>query len=135
MSGRRSILVVGVGSIGERHLRCFASTGRAGMSFCEVNAGLRQWITDRYQVQRTFDHLDVALAERPDAVVICTPSHLHIAMATAAVRAGAHVLIEKPLSTSLAGIDALQQEVASSRRVASVAYVYRAHPALSAMRD
>lgn len=135
MNEKRSVLIVGVGSIGERHLRCFAATGRAEMSLCEVSGILRETIAERYQVKRAFGSFDAALADKPEVVVICTPAHLHIPMATAAVRAGAHVLIEKPLSTTVGGIDVLQQEVDKFRKIASVAYVYRAHPALIAMRQ
>ena len=39
---RHRVLIVGVGSIGERHLRCFQATGRAEVSFVEINDELRQ---------------------------------------------------------------------------------------------
>ncbi len=134
MSQRKSILIVGVGSIGERHLRCFQSTSRADVSFCELNPALRTTIAERYKVSRSFDDFGRALDEGPDAVVICTPAHLHIEMALAAVRNGIHVFIEKPLSTTLDGIDVLSKEISERKLVAAVAYVYRAHPALTAMR-
>lgn len=135
MSPRKSVLIAGVGSIGERHLRCFLATGRAQVSICELNPALGQKIARQYGVEHTYTSFEDALATRPAAVVICTPAHLHIPMAAAAARAGAHLLIEKPLSTSLDGIEALQQGVAASGLVASVAYVMRAHPALCAMRE
>jgi predicted dehydrogenase len=135
MSSRKFILVVGVGSIGERHLRCFGATGRAELSLCEVNAALRQTVAQRYGTKRVFSRLEEGLAERPDAVVICTPAHLHIPLAMEAARAGANLLIEKPLSTSLEGLTALRQEMARKRLAAAVAYVFRAHPSLAAMRE
>jgi predicted dehydrogenase len=129
------VLVVGLGSIGERHLRCFAATGRARLSLCEVNPDLRRAVAERYGVTDTFADLETALSSSPEVVVICTPAHLHVSMARAAVRVGAHVLIEKPLSTSLDGVGELLEEVERRRIVAAVAYVYRAHPALAALRD
>jgi predicted dehydrogenase len=135
MSRIHQVLVVGVGSIGERHLRCFAATGRASVTLCELNPDLRRTVAERYSVAEVFGDLDAALAAKPEVVVVCTPAHLHTPMALAAVRAGAHVLIEKPLSTTPDGIDELQREVEQRRAVAGVAYVYRAHPALGAMRD
>jgi predicted dehydrogenase len=129
------VLVVGVGSIGERHLRCFAGTGRAHASLCEVNPGLRQAVADRYGVTETFADLGAGLAASPEVAVICTPAHLHVSMALAAVRAGAHVLIEKPLSTGFDGLDELREQEVARRSAIGVAYVYRAHPALAAMRD
>lgn len=135
MSRRTRILIVGVGSIGERHLRCFAATGRAELSLCELNPALREAIARRYEIAHAFDDFDQGLAARPAAVVICTPAHLHIPLAIRTARAGAHLLIEKPLSTQLAGIDQLRQELAAGKLTAAVAYVYRAHPALAAMRE
>jgi predicted dehydrogenase len=135
MTRRSSILIAGVGSIGERHLRCFIASGRADVSFCDVNASLYRRIAEQYAATQSFDSFDSALAAKPDAVVICTPAHLHVSMALAAARAGAHLLIEKPLSTQLDGVAALEQEIVQRQRIAAVAYVYRAHPALAAMRE
>lgn len=129
------VLIIGTGSIGERHLRCFQATGRAALCFVEINAGLRQTIAERYGVSAAFADLDSALAGRPDVAVICTPAHLHVPMAQRLVEAGVHVLIEKPLSTSLEGIDRLQQTIADKQVVAGVAYVYRSHPHLKAIRE
>ena len=129
------VLVVGVGSIGERHVRCFAATGRARVSVCEVNAELRRTVAERYSLAEAFADLDSALAAKPEVVVVCTPAHLHVPMALAAVRAGAHALVEKPLSTRLDGVAELLGEAEVRRIVAGVAYVYRAHPALASMRD
>jgi predicted dehydrogenase len=130
----KSIVIVGAGSIGERHLRCFLAAGRTNVSVCEMNSSLRAAMAERYPVKKTFAAYDDALASRPDAVVICTPAHLHVALAAQAVKHGAHVLIEKPLSTTLAGVVDLQREVADRRSIAAVAYIYRVHPALAAMR-
>ena len=131
----KRVLVVGVGSIGERHLRCFAATGRARVSLCEVNPALRRTVAECYGVAEVYADLDAALAAGPEVVAVCTPAHLHVPMARAAVRAGAHVLVEKPLSTTPDGVDELLDEVERRHVVAAVAYVYRAHPALAAMRD
>ncbi|MFM9960143.1 MAG: Gfo/Idh/MocA family protein [Planctomycetaceae bacterium] len=129
----RKLLVVGVGSIGERHLRCFLTTGRVEAVFVEVNAALRQTISERYNVSG-FASLDEALATQPTAAVVAVPAHLHIEIATQLAERGLHLLIEKPLSTSTAGIERLQQIVRDRGLIAGVAYVYRSHPLLTAMR-
>jgi predicted dehydrogenase len=135
MPDTKEILVIGVGSIGERHLRCFQNTGRANLSLCEVNRELRQRIVEKYGVERAYADLDAALADRHDAAVICAPAHLHIPMATRLAEAGIHLLIEKPLSTSLDGIDCLQQVIRERKIITAVAYVQRAQPTLEAMRQ
>lgn len=128
------VLVVGVGSIGERHLRCFQATGRATLSLCELNADLAGTIAQRYGVPAHAD-LAQALAAGCDAAVIATPAHLHVAQALQIARGGAHLLIEKPLSTRLEQIAELKQAVEQARLKAAVAYVYRAHDGLAAMRQ
>src|SRR5262249_51097583 len=120
MTGRRHrVLVVGVGSIGERHLRCFLSTGRADVNFVEGQPALRQTIADRYGIAKPWESLDQALESPPEVAVICTPAPLHISQATLLAEGGAQLLIEKPLSTTLAGIDELKQVVARRKTVAA----------------
>jgi predicted dehydrogenase len=132
-----NVLIIGVGSIGERHLRCFRATGRAELRFVEINPELRRNIAVRYAVPDTaqFSDLETALQQRPDVAVVCTPAPLHVPLATRLAEAGIHLLIEKPLSTTLAGIDQLRQVVRERRVTAAVAYVYRCHPLLVAMRQ
>jgi predicted dehydrogenase len=131
---RHRILIVGVGSIGERHLRCFLATGRADVEFVEINPQLREAIADRYPAARDHAVLKSALEPSPDAAVIATPAQLHVPIATQLATAGAHLFIEKPLSTSEAGIDELVRIAEANRVRIGVAYVYRSHPILAAMR-
>jgi predicted dehydrogenase len=128
------VLVIGVGSIGERHTRCFQQTGRADVSICEINDGLRTQIADRYSLANAFGKWDEALASDFDAAVICTPAHLHIPMAIEIATRKRHLLIEKPLSINLERVDELKQLVDSSGVAVMVAYVTRVHPALAAMK-
>lgn len=129
------ILVVGVGSIGERHLRCFLRTGRAELAFAEVNETLRGQIAERYTGTAFYPSLEAALEFQPTAAVIATPASLHIPQALRLAESGAHLFIEKPLSTGLVDVDRLQEVVHQKRVVANVGYVYRTHPALEAMRE
>ncbi len=132
----KRVLIVGVGSIGERHLRCFGQTGRCELSFVEVNPTLRATVADRYRVTATYAQLDDALAHASfNVAVVCTPAPWHIPQARQLVARGVDVLIEKPLSTSLDGVESLIAEVEAAGRTAAVAYVYRVHPLLSVVRD
>src|SRR5882672_2920965 len=120
----KHILVVGCGSIGERHLRCLLKTSRATPAVCETNAGLLEKIQKEYQAPG-FSDLQEALASMPFAgAVICTPAQTHIPLALTALRAGAGLLIEKPVSVSLDGVDELRSEAARSKSFVAVAYVY-----------
>ena len=131
----KRILVIGGGSIGERHVRCFQQTGRADVSLCEMREDLRNDVAERYDLSQSFSSLDESLKDATfDAAVICTPAHLHVPMALDLAAAGCGILIEKPLSTSPQGIDRLQETISSARLPVSVAYVLRQHPALQALQ-
>jgi predicted dehydrogenase len=130
---RRRVVVIGAGSIGERHVRCFQATERAEMMLVETREALAGEVSRRYGVPG-FASLEAALSRRPTAAVIATPAPLHVPLATQLVEAGLHVLIEKPLSVSLEGVIRLR-ELATERRLAvGLGYVYRAFPVLAAMR-
>lgn len=132
---RKRILVVGVGSIGERHTRCFLATGRASVAIVDNNERLRADVARRYGDLITFDSVETALQSQHDGAVICTPAHVHLPLAIQFAKAGVSLLIEKPLSTSLAGIPDLLSAVDERSVGVAVAFVLRNHPALSAMRD
>lgn len=129
------VLIVGAGSIGERHLRCFQATGRAEIILVEQNDERCRAVAERYKVGTAINELDQALSERIDAAVIATPAPLHISQATRLARQGIHLLIEKPLSINLDGVEALREVVRARKLTTMVAYVYRSHPLLAAMRQ
>lgn len=130
------VLIVGIGSIGERHARCFQNTGRAAVGIVEVRQELRETVAKQYSIQHVYTSLDEALADRQwSSVVICTPASSHIALAHQCLKQGIATLIEKPLAVSLRDAQSLLQVAASSDVSIGVAYVYRAHPAMAAMRQ
>ncbi|HEY2574609.1 MAG TPA: Gfo/Idh/MocA family oxidoreductase [Verrucomicrobiaceae bacterium] len=130
-----SILIVGCGSIGERHLRCFQKTGRCRVSVCDANAALLQRVAADYSAA-SFPNLEAALvAEKFDALVICTPAHTHLAIARRAVEAGAALFIEKPLSVTFDGIEETRQAIARHDCFTAVAYVYHLMPWIREARE
>lgn len=131
----KNILVVGCGSIGERHLRCFVKTGRAQLTACDTDPALLQKIQQEHQVPG-FASLPAALASQTfDGVVICTPAHTHVGIALTALWAGSGLLIEKPLSVGFEQIDDLKRELVRAKNFVGIAYVYHFMPAVQAARD
>ena len=130
----QSVLIVGCGSIGERHLRCFQLTKRVKVAACDANPELLQRMAEVYQVPIHRDAA-AAMAEKFDAVVICTPAQLHVPLARQALQHGCHVLVEKPLSQSLAGVDELLAARTRAGRQVAVAYVLHVYPLLIQARD
>lgn len=129
-----SLLICGLGSIGRRHLRHFRALGFAPILAYRTG---RATLADEGQPapDEVFHDLETALARRPEAVVVANPTALHLETALAAIRAGCHVLIEKPVAGSLEGCEALVEEAAARRLVVKVAQNLRFHPQLQRLRE
>lgn len=118
-----SLLVMGCGSIGERHianLRAMMPNARID-AFDSEPARLRA-VEEKHKAHPVKDD---AITAAYDCVLVCTPPMSHIKLATQAVAAGSNVFIEKPLSTTLEGVDALQDLLHGKRLAAFVGYSLR----------
>ena len=129
------LLVIGCGSIGERHLRCFQQTGRATVTACDTNPALLERMRTTYGVPVATDAGQALSGGAFTGAVICTPAPWHVPIGIKAMRGGAHVLIEKPLSHSLQDVDTLLRTRDETGKQAAVAYVYRVFPFLVAAQD
>lgn len=129
----KRILVHGFGSIGQRHLRVIS-----GLESSAELAVLSEHGTHACAMERPrclFTALEDALAFRPDAVVVANAAVAHLASAATWLRAGANVLVEKPLAASSDGLDALAALAQDSGRTLQVGYNLRQAPGLRAMRQ
>jgi predicted dehydrogenase len=68
-------------------------------------------------------------------VHICTPNHLHVPLAHAALAAGKHVICEKPIALDGASAQLLSDAADAAGRIASVPFVYRYYPTVREARE
>jgi predicted dehydrogenase len=122
-------LVVGLGSIGRRHARNWAALGLGEVLVCRQTQ--RPLPAPLGIDVREFNALDEALEARPEVVLVTNPTSMHLETACRAVAAGAHVLVEKPLSHTLDGVNRLLD----TERVVMVGYNLRFHPGLGRLRS
>lgn len=124
----RPILIVGLGSIGRRHLQNLKTLGHK--NFVLYRTGKSTLPDDEISDIPTEYDLAKALAHKPIATIIANPTSLHIPVALAAARSGSHLFLEKPISHNLDGIDELQRLVRKNRLIVQVGFQFRFHPGL-----
>ena len=126
---RLRVGVVGAGVMGRRHLAALSQC-----SMAEV-IGVADHHADPSALGAPgLRHLEDLLALRPDAVIIATPAGSHRSLAERCLAAGAHVLVEKPLASSLEDARAVEIAAHNAGRLAAVGHVERFSPVAEAIR-
>jgi predicted dehydrogenase len=129
------VLVVGLGSIGRRHL----SNLRRQLPDSDITVWRHARVAGLDQIPAEADRivygLDEALSHRPEIAILASPASSHVPTAAALASAGVHMLVEKPLSDSLDGIDALLDDCRRQGLVLMVGYHLRFSPSLNCLRN
>jgi predicted dehydrogenase len=129
--------LLGLGAIAQVvHLPILSQLPGARLAaVCDVDRSKAQAIAGRFGIERVFgSDQDVFSSDDLDAIVICTPSHLHEEQAIAAMEGGKHVLVEKPIALSP---EAAARVVATAERTGKallVAMNNRYRPDVQALR-
>jgi len=129
---KHTILMVGLGSIGGRHLRNLRALGDHSILCYRTGQGSL--------CEKEFDgvvnekDLRKALQHHPDIAVISNPTAIHMETALACARSGCHLFIEKPLSSNLEGCDELMRIVRENRLITMIGCQFRFHPLLSSLK-
>jgi predicted dehydrogenase len=129
-----TILVIGCGSIGERHVRTFLKTGRCRIVACDTRPAVLAAMTEHYGVPTAADWRAALQSQPVHAVVIATPANSHVGIALEALEHGCHCLIEKPLSLNLDGLAELRDAQRQSGRAVAIGYVQHLRPEIAAAR-
>jgi len=135
---RLGIGLIGCGAISQyAHLPAFARARRARLTaLCDRAQDVLQKIGQQTGVRRLYADPSQLLAdETVDAVLIAVPDAFHVPLAMEALRAGKHVLVEKPLGTNPAECRELAQLVKRTSLKLQVGSMKRYDPALAFARD
>ncbi|HEY1065259.1 MAG TPA: Gfo/Idh/MocA family oxidoreductase, partial [Pirellulales bacterium] len=136
MSSQFTAAVVGAGFIGPVHVEGLRRAGVHVAGIVGSSPGKSQVAAERLGLPRGYASLEEVLADRNvDAVHLTTPNRYHFEQAAAVLRAGKHVLCEKPLAMNSRESAELVQIAAESGRAAGVAYNIRFYPLCHELRD
>ena len=105
-------------------------------AICDTDLPKARALADRFGVKDAFDDIEELLRyETLDAVVICSPNHLHESHILAALSAKLHVLVEKPLGMSAASVGRILKAVEKQDRVVMVGMNHRYRPDVQIVRS
>ena len=138
MSDNLRIGLVGAGAIVQvGHLPVLKRLrGVEVAAICDSDVVKARTIADRFQIPDAFDDItDLLGLEGLDAVVICTPNHLHESHVLAALSANLHVLAEKPLAISTGGIQRIIKAAEKRDRAVMVGMSHRYRPDVQIVRS
>lgn len=129
------VAVIGAGSMGANHARLLADLPESEL-VAVVDADLRTAeAAAKKSGARTYTDFRAMLErERPEAVSVAVPTALHEEVGLAALEAGAHVLIEKPIAANLGQGQNLIRKAREAKRQLMVGHIVRFNPAMQALK-
>jgi len=123
--------VIGVGNIGRHHVRVLNQLPDVEfVGIADPDAARRDALARQFRVPAYADGSVLLARERPEVVVVAAPTSLHREIAEMALTRGAHVLVEKPMASSVADARALIALAAASGVVLTVGHIERFNPAI-----
>ena len=128
--------IAGTGFIGRVHARSVRLAGAELAGVAASTPECARVAAAELGADRAFDSAEEMVRDPDiDVVHICTPNHLHLPLAEAALAAGKHVICEKPLALDAAGAQRLVDAATDSGLHAAVPFVYRYYPTVREARE
>lgn len=98
--------VIGIGGVGREHVKCALKIPELDLvAVADVNEQFLAQAKEEYGVKTYTDYIEMIEKEKLDAVSVCVPHFLHATITINAIKAGAHVLVEKPIAISVKEAD------------------------------
>lgn len=132
--------IIGCGRIAPRHADSLAEIpGVELVQVCDVIENRARYFAEKYGVKYCLDYHEMLANPKIDIINICTPSGLHAAMAVEALKAGKHVIVEKPMAMNIAEADLMISTAKEMNRKLCIVLQNRYNPPMQdfyhAIRD
>lgn len=126
--------VIGVGYLGRFHAQKYKQLPQSTLvAVCDANTATAEKVAQELGVAATTDFH--ALLDQVDAVSIVVPTQKHFEVARVFLAAGKHVLLEKPMTTTVAEAQQLVDLAKSSKVLLQIGHLERFNPAIVAVED
>jgi predicted dehydrogenase len=136
MSGKVRVALVGSGGMAGYYLSVYRDVDFAQVVACvDASPEAARKAAELLSAPLATTEFSAALADNVDAVVISTPNHFHRPQAVAAMEAGKHVLLQKPVAPNLPDAEAIERAAAKSPRTVGLYMSYFDQPLMHDLRD
>lgn len=131
--------IIGIGNMGTAHAKCIYSGNIQGLTLaavCDIRPERLEFARENFpQAERFTDGMEMLKSGKIDAVLVAVPHRLHVDFATAALEAGLHVLVEKPVDISVTKASQLNALAAKTDRVFAIMFNQRTNPLFAKARQ
>nr|WP_269778625.1 Gfo/Idh/MocA family oxidoreductase [Microlunatus antarcticus] len=128
------VAVLGAGMIGEVHRRAVLLAGADLVGVLASSPERSREVAASWGVATAYEDLAQVAASDVDVVHVCTPNASHVPYAVELMRAGKHVVCEKPLGVSVADAEQAAAVAAETGMVNTMPFTYRFHPMARELR-
>jgi len=132
-----NVAVIGAGNWGKNLVRNFASLDNVELKYiCDLNEGIQKRMSSLYPHAKVISDMDEAFDDKDvDAVVVAVDAPLHFEVASAALQAGKHTYVEKPLTLTSEDSKKLIDFAAEKKVKLMVGHLLEYHPAVNYIKD
>ncbi len=123
-----NIAIIGVGNIAETHLAAYGCNPEVKVvAFCDINPDRLAKMGEKYGITKLYTDMQAMFREVPeiDAVSVCTWNAAHAPCTIAALKAGKHVLCEKPMAMNAAEAEEMKKTAAECGKLLMIGFVRR----------
>lgn len=123
-----NIAIIGVGNIAETHLLAYSKNKNVKVvAFCDINPDRLAYMGKKWGIEKCYTDLDTMFKEVPeiDAVSVCTWNAAHASCTVAALKAGKHVLCEKPMAMNATEASLMMQTAKEAGKLLMIGFVRR----------
>lgn len=136
MSAELNVAVIGGGNIGQHHARVYFEMQNVSLvAVCDKNAKVAHNIAEKYSCLPYRNHKKMIQECEIDAASLAVPTYLHKKVACEILDAGLHVLLEKPIATSLEDAKAIIKKARNKELILMVGHIERFNPAVKRLKE
>ena len=125
----QNIGIIGLGSVSSRHLSTVSHIATARLvAVADINEDVLARVQDKYGCRAYSNYSELLQDEEVELVIVCLPHFLHMEASVAALSAGKHVLVEKPMAIDVEQCDRMIEEANKSQKLLSVGHMHHFFP-------